>query len=198
MGGLRPIHMRVLRTFPVAWSLITSSSPAVTQFTQLPFTTAPLPSHTQTQTEIEHTKPSATPHQNSPIAHALTTATLISRTYTPQTAPVTNTVPPKTSSTATFGNFNERETKMMAVVMAQCTKAPVEIDFQKLADAFGLKNAASARTAWHGVKKKIEAMNQQDDGGKSGHDDLCAPSWICAIFLLMVAAYRRRGWRDRR
>lgn len=95
-------------------------------------------------------------------------------------------MPPKASSTATVGTFTERETKMMATAM-HCTKAPVEIDYQKFADAFGFKNANSARVAWFGVKKKIEAMQQQDDDGKTAMKRLGFPS-----VRLLLTLYARR------
>ena len=47
---------------------------------------------------------------------------------------------------------------MLFGAIAHCSKNNVEIDYNKFAEVFGLKNAASARTAWAGIRKKIEAV----------------------------------------
>jgi len=47
---------------------------------------------------------------------------------------------------------------MLFGAIVHCNKNPVEIDYNQFAETFGLKNAASARTAWAGVRKKIKAV----------------------------------------
>jgi hypothetical protein len=37
----------------------------------------------------------------------------------------------------------------------QSSKTPLEIDFVAYAGALGLANAASGRTSWHNIKKKL-------------------------------------------
>jgi hypothetical protein len=68
---------------------------------------------------------------------------------------------PKTDSTATSGTFaplTERELRMLFNAITHCNKNAIEVDYAKFADTFGLKNAASARTGWSQIRKKIEAV----------------------------------------
>jgi hypothetical protein len=73
----------------------------------------------------------------------------------------TQAMAPKTDTTTfggTFAPLTEREQRMLFAAITHCNKNAVEVDYQKFADAFGLKNAASARTGWSQIRKKIEAV----------------------------------------
>jgi hypothetical protein len=69
---------------------------------------------------------------------------------------------PKNDSAATSGTFallTERELRMLFNAITHCNKNAIEVDYAKFADTFGLKNAASARTGWSQIRKKmIEAV----------------------------------------
>jgi hypothetical protein len=67
---------------------------------------------------------------------------------------------PKTDATTsgTFAPLTEREQRMLFGAILHCNKQAIEIDYTKLADAFGLKNAASARTGWAVIRRKIETV----------------------------------------
>jgi hypothetical protein len=67
---------------------------------------------------------------------------------------------PKTDTTAASGTFtllSEREQRTLICAIVHCTKAPVEIDYPKLATVLGFKDRNSSKAAWHSLKKKIEA-----------------------------------------
>lgn len=63
-----------------------------------------------------------------------------------------------TAASGTFAPLTEREQRMLFGGVLHCNKNTIEIDYDKFAEMFGLKNAASARTGWAGVRKKIEAV----------------------------------------
>ncbi|KXT07297.1 hypothetical protein AC578_468 [Pseudocercospora eumusae] len=56
-------------------------------------------------------------------------------------------------------NFTQRDFELLAKAMS-CTKEPMTIDYQKLAEAVPFKNANSAKASWHTIKKKIEALSE--------------------------------------
>lgn len=98
---------------------------------------------------------------------------------------------PKTASNSTVGSLTERDMKILASAIAQCLKNPVEVDYQKLADVVGLKNPNSAKASWHGVKKKLDAMQIDAGGNVTGR----------ARFLQLLLTFSDRrhwGWGDYR
>jgi hypothetical protein len=64
---------------------------------------------------------------------------------------------PKTDTTTGTAHLNEREQRILISAIVHCTKAPVEIDYPKLATVLGLKDRNSSKATWHNLKKKIEA-----------------------------------------
>ena len=64
---------------------------------------------------------------------------------------------PKPDTAAGAAPLNEREQRVLISAIVHCTKAPVEIDYPKLATVLGLKDRNSSKATWHGLKKKLEA-----------------------------------------
>lgn len=85
-------------------------------------------------------------------------------------------------------SITERDVKLIIAAM-KSAKAPLEIDYQILADEAGLKNTASARAAWHGLKKKLDtvaaagAAAADADGGDEGRSEL-ESAWIVHDLLI--------------
>lgn len=52
-------------------------------------------------------------------------------------------------------NLTQRDLRMMSIALT-CMKGELVLDADKFQAATGLKNAASARAAWHAIKKKLE------------------------------------------
>lgn len=79
-------------------------------------------------------------------------------------------------------SITERDIKLIIAAMKSAT-APLEIDYQILANEAGLKNTASARAAWHGLKKKLDtvaaagAAAADVDGGDEGKSEL-QRAWV--------------------
>jgi hypothetical protein len=63
-----------------------------------------------------------------------------------------------TTSSGTFAPLTERELRMLFGAILHCNKQAIEIDYNKFAETFGLKNAANARTGWAGIRRKMEGV----------------------------------------
>ncbi|KAH0363561.1 hypothetical protein KCU65_g7303, partial [Aureobasidium melanogenum] len=62
--------------------------------------------------------------------------------------------------------LSARDVEVLATAF-QCLKTPAEIDFDKLAERAGYKNASSARACFQDIKKKLRAVGDDDANKKS-------------------------------
>lgn len=132
--------------------------------------------------------PPLPPHQ--PTRHRHTSAPIRPRSHThtlrPQTpetkTPTTThvTMPPKkpsnATSTATTAALSDRDHQALGAAFKH-NKNAFELDFEAYAAALGLANAASGRTNWSNLKKKL---------GVSGGE--------CSLMFAVAAPFVRSKW----
>ncbi|KAM0717142.1 hypothetical protein Q7P37_006994 [Cladosporium fusiforme] len=84
-------------------------------------------------------------------------------------------MPPKSSAASSA--LTERDIGVLLAVL-KANKTLIELDYDFLAGSLGLKNAASARAAWHGLKKKLDGIagaGADADAGANADADVGEP-----------------------